>query len=221
MTLPREFSARAFRPTRRVALAWAAAATALSVGGVTRAAAADRAEPAVGAPAPAFEAVDSKGRRVRLADFAGRTVVLEWTNPECPYVAKHYVAGHMPRLQKAAKEAGVAWLMVSSAQPGGVGYLADIEAEELLEARQAVPGHFLLDHDGRMLDAFGVSVALTMAVIDPAGRLAYYGAIDDKPLARPEEVDGARNYVREALAAVARGEVPKPARTRAYGCVAR
>ena len=186
-----------------------------------RVAAADRAEPTIGAPAPAFDVRDSKGARVRLADFIGKTVVLEWTNPECPYVAKHYVAGHMPRLQRQAAADGVVWLMVSSAQPGSVGYLDDIEADELVDARKAAPARFLLDRDGSMLDAYGVSVALTMAVVDPAGRLAYHGAIDDKPLARPDEIDGARNHVRDALAAIARGEAPKPAKTRAYGCVAR
>ena len=177
--------------------------------------------PTVGGPAPGFVEPDSAGRTVSLAQFKGRTVVLEWTNPECPFVAKHYTSGNMQALQREATAAGVVWLTVSSAQPGHVGYLDELEAADLIEQRKAAPTHFVLDRDGKLMAAYGVSVALTMAVIDPQGALAYYGAIDDKPTAKPEDVTGAHNYVRAALAAVAGGAKPKPAQVRPYGCVAR
>ena len=175
----------------------------------------------VGAAAPTFTAESSDGKRVSLAEFRGKTVVLEWTNPDCPYVAKHYSGGSMQALQRDATAKGVVWLTISSSAPGNVGYLDALEAAELVETRQAKPTHMLLDRDGKMLDAYGVSVALTLAVIDPRGVLAYYGAIDDKPTAKPEDVAGARNYVREALTAIAAGQPVKPAQTRPYGCVAR
>jgi hypothetical protein len=177
--------------------------------------------PRVGAPAPAFQAADADGRLITSAALAGKTIVLEWTNPECPYVAKHYLSGAMQALQAEMTSRGVVWLSISSAAPGQVGYLDALEAGALVDARKAKSTHFLLDHDGRMLADYAVPVALTMAVIAPNGALAYYGAIDDKPSAKLEDIPGARNYVRAALETVARGEKPSPAQTRPYGCVAR
>lgn len=189
--------------------------------GLALASAAMAADPTfkVGSAAPPFTAESSEGRRVSLADFRGKTVVLEWTNPECPYVAKHYVGGGMQALQGEAAAKGIVWLTISSSAPGNVGYLDALEATELVETRKAKPTHMLLDRDGKMMEAYGVSVALTMAVIDPKGVLAYHGAIDDKPTAKPEDVAGARNYVREALVAISAGQPVKPAQTRPYGCV--
>ena len=112
----------------------------------------------VGTSAPAFTAESSEGRRVSLAEFRGKTVVLEWTNPDCPYVAKHYVGGSMQTLQREAATKGVVWLTVSSAAPGNVGYLDALEAAELIETRKARPTHMLLDHDGKMLEAYGFNV---------------------------------------------------------------
>ena len=172
----------------------------------------------VGHLAPAFEARDVDGKMIALSQFKGRTVVLEWTNPECPWVAKHYVSSNLQSLQADAASKGVVWLTVSSAAPGNPGYLDALEAAALVDQRQAKAAHFLLDRDGRMLRDYAVSVALTLAVIAPDGRLAYYGAIDDQPNARAEDVAKARNYVRAALAAVANGEMPSPAQTRPYGC---
>jgi peroxiredoxin len=177
--------------------------------------------PRVGGAAPAFTARDMSGRTVSLSSFAGRTVVLEWTNPECPYVAKHYNSGAMQALQAAARTRGVVWLTVSSAAPGQVGYLDELEAAALTDARKANPAHVLLDYDGSLLASYAVPVALTMAVIAPDGRLAYYGAIDDKPTSKPEDIVGARNYVQAALDALARGDAPSPSQTRPYGCVPR
>jgi hypothetical protein len=162
--------------------------------------------PRVGAAAPAFQAADADGRLITSAALAGKTIVLEWTNPECPYVAKHYLSGAMQALQAEMTSRGVVWLSISSAAPGQVGYLDALEAGALVDARKAKSTHFLLDHDGRMLADYAVPVALT---------------IDDKPSAKLEDIPGARNYVRAALETVARGEKPSPAQTRPYGCVAR
>jgi hypothetical protein len=177
--------------------------------------------PRVGAPAPSFDVRDSAGGRTLLSALKGKTVVLEWTNPECPYVEKHYSSGNMQALQREAIAAGTVWLTITSAGQGNVGYLDALEAAALNDERKSAPSAFLLDHNGRMMSDYAVPVALTMAVIAPDGRLAYYGAIDDKPTSKVEDVPGAKNYVRAALAAVAKGETPKPAQTRPYGCVAR
>jgi hypothetical protein len=177
--------------------------------------------PRVGSTAPAFDVQDVTGNRVTLSALKGKTVVLEWTNPECPYVEKHYSSGNMQALQREAIAAGTVWLTITSAGQGNVGYLDALEAAALNDERKSAPSAFLLDHNGRMMSDYAVPVALTMAVIAPDGRLAYYGAIDDKPTSKVEDVPGAKNYVRAALAAVAKGETPKPAQTRPYGCVAR
>jgi peroxiredoxin len=189
--------------------------------GANVAALADTPAARVGTPAPAFAVNDSEGRLVSSQGLLGKTVVLEWTNPECPYVDKHYGSGNMQALQREATANGVVWLTISSAAPGNMGYLDALEAAEMVATRKAAPTHLLLDHDGRMLTAYGVNVALTMAVIDAKGALAYFGAIDDKPTAKLSDIPGARNYVRDALAALAGGQPVKPAQTRPYGCVAR
>jgi AhpC/TSA family len=175
----------------------------------------------VGAAAPDFSVADHNGRAVALTDLRGKTVVLEWTNPECPFVAKHYVTGNMQALQADARSKGVVWLTLSSAAPGNMGFVDGLEAAALMDARQSMPSAFLLDRDGRVMADYGITVALTMAVINPQGVLAYHGAIDDRPTAKPEDVAGAQNYVRAALSAVQAGLPVKPSQTRAYGCSAR
>lgn len=177
--------------------------------------------PRIGEPAPPFSVKDLDGRTVTLDQFKGRTVVLEWTHPECPWVAKHYTTGNMQALQTEARSRGVVWLTVSSGAPGNVGFLDELEAAALQEARGARVDHLLLDHTGSMRDAYAIVVALTLAVIGPDGRLAYWGAMDDRPTTKPADVAGAHNYVRAALAAVARGDKPSPSQTRPYGCTSR
>ncbi len=174
-----------------------------------------------GTAAPDLSLIDAKGQAVSLAAFRGKTVVIEWTNPECPYVRKHYDSGNMQALQRDVTGAGAVWLTISSAAKGNVGYLEDLDAQAFMDDRKSAPTAFLFDRDGAVMERYGVQVALSMYVVDAKGMLAYAGAIDDRPTAKPEDVKGARNYVREAVAAVARGELPKPAQTRAYGCVAR
>jgi peroxiredoxin len=176
---------------------------------------------AIGAPPPALKARDINGAEIALSDFKGKTVVIEWTNPECPYVKKHYTTNNMQSLQKDATAAGAVWLMVSSAAPGKNGYVNELEAASWLESQKAKPTAFLQDPTGTIADAYGVKLALHMFVVAPDGRLAYAGAIDDKPTSKPDDVKGARNYVRDALAAVASGKAMQPAMTRPYGCYAR
>ena len=176
------------------------------------------AEPVIGEPAPAFSAVDSKGDRHSLADFRGKTVVLEWTNHECPYVQKHYATGNMQALQREATADGVVWLTLISSAPGKQGHVSASEADKLTAERDAAPTAVLFDPDGAIGQAYAARTTPHMYVIDASGTLVYMGGIDDRPTSNHADVEGARNYVREALGALAAGESIAAQKTRAYGC---
>jgi peroxiredoxin len=202
--------------TRRqalTALAASAAASALTSPGVPA-----RAAVQSGSPAPDFTATDTKGTQHTLTAYRGKTVVLEWTNHECPYTGKHYATGNMQALQADATAAGVIWLTVVSSRPGEQGYVDAAQADRLTASRKAHPTAVLLDPSGRLGHLYGARTTPHMFVIDAAGTLVYMGAIDDRPTANPASVKGARNYVREALDAVAAGRPVAVAATRPYGC---
>ena len=171
-----------------------------------------------GKPAPEFSATDSNGKTQKLADLKGRTVVLEWTNDGCPYVRKHYGSGNMQALQKAAADKGVVWLTVISSAKGEQGHVDGAGANKLTTDRKAVPAAVLLDPAGTIGRAYGAKTTPHMYVIDKDGRLVYNGAIDDKPSSNAGDIKGARNYLTEALTAVAEGKPVAVASTRAYGC---
>jgi len=172
----------------------------------------------VGEAAPAFTALASTGKSVSLASYRSKIVVLEWTNHECPYVRKHYETGNMQALQKEATGQGVVWLSVISSAPGEQGYVSPAQANELTQSRGAAPTAVLLDPKGTVGRMYGATNTPHMYVIDEAGVLRYAGAIDDRPTTRKSDVQGAHNYVRAALHAVAAGQpVPAPV-THAYGC---
>jgi hypothetical protein len=176
------------------------------------------ATPDTGKPAPAFSATDSRGQTVTLADFKGKTVVLEWTNHDCPYVRKHYSGGNMQAIQRDAAQDGVIWLQVISSAPGLEGHVDGKQAEALNAQRSAAPGGILLDPDGKIGRQFAARHTPTMAIIDGVGQLAYYGAIDDNSNWHPDTIKGARNHVRMALADIKAGQAVSVAKTRAYGC---
>lgn len=176
------------------------------------------AQVAIGAPAPDFTATDSKGRSVRLADYRGRIVVLEWTNPGCPFVRAHYDSGTMPAVQAEAKTAGVVWLSINSGAPGKQGHMTGAEAEAQMARDKAVPTAYLLDPAGSIGRRYGARTTPHMYVIAADGRLAYEGAIDDRPTADPEDAKAATRWALNAVKAVKAGRKPDPAQTRAYGC---
>jgi hypothetical protein len=172
----------------------------------------------IGAPAPNFTATDSNGKKHSLSDFKGKTVVLEWTNHECPFVKKHYETNNMQKLQKSATSQGVIWLSVVSSAPGKQGFVNGAKANELTKSRNASPTAVLLDPDGTLGKLYGARTTPHMFVIAPNGNLAYMGAIDDKPTANKDDVATAKNYVAEALSAIKAGKpVPTPT-TQPYGC---
>ena len=172
----------------------------------------------VGEPAPAFTATTTTGPSASLGDYKGKIVVLEWTNHDCPYVRKHYDTTNMQALQKEATGQGVIWLTVISSAPGTQGHVSPGEANELTGTRKAVPTAVVLDAKGAVGKMYGATNTPHMYVVDKSGVLVYAGAIDDKPTTRKSDVQGAQNYVRAALQAVAAGQPVKTPVTRAYGC---
>jgi peroxiredoxin len=176
------------------------------------------AAPTPGQPAPAFKAVDADGRTRSLADFRGRTVVLEWTNNGCPYVGKHYGAGNMQATQKQAVGDGAVWLTIISSAPGFQGYLTGPQARQWKAKVGAHATAVLLDPSGAVGRLYDARATPTMVVIDKAGRVAYMGGIDDRPYSDPASLEGAKNYVLAALSDLKAGRpVAEPA-TKAYGC---
>ena len=176
------------------------------------------AKPEVGQPAPAFSVADTTGKTWSLADLAGKGLILEWTNHDCPYVQKHYGSGNMQALQQEARDAGYVWLSVISSAPGKQGHVSAAEADELTEGRGAAPTAVLLDVDGAMGRAYGAKTTPHMFVIDGAGTLVYMGGIDDRATTDPADVEGAENYVRLALTDLAAGKAVSNPATRPYGC---
>jgi peroxiredoxin len=174
--------------------------------------------PKVGAAAPAFTATSSTGQPWNLTDLQGKLVVLEWSNHECPYVRKHYDTGNMQALQREATGQGVVWLTIISSAPGTQGHVSRAEADELTTTRKAAPSAVLFDPSGTVGRLYGATNTPHMYVIDRRGVLVYAGAIDDRPTTRRADVQGADNYVRAALQAVAAGQPVKTPITRAYGC---
>lgn len=174
--------------------------------------------PEIGKPAPAFTAVDSNGKSHALADFKGKTVVLEWTNDGCPYVKKHYGAGNMQKIQKDLTGEGVVWLSVISSAPGKQGHVDGKGANALTASRGAAPTAVLLDPTGKVGRAYEAQTTPHMYVIDAKGTLRYMGAIDDQPNTDAATIKGARNYVREAVAALKAGKPVEVTATDPYGC---
>jgi len=171
-----------------------------------------------GRAAPEFSVTDTKGVRHALAAYRGKTVILEWTNHECPYTVRHYATGNMQALQTAATASGAIWLTVISSRPRTQGYVEAAEADGLTTSRNARPTGVVLDPQGQLGRLYGARTTPHMFIIDGSGVLVYMGAIDDRPSAGHASVKGARNYVREALDAIAAGRPIALASTRPYGC---
>lgn len=172
----------------------------------------------VGQPAPAFELVDSTGQTRSLADFAGKTVVLEWTNHGCPFVKKHYGARNMQAQQRDATAADVVWLTVNSSAPGQQGHVDGAAAERIRADASAVQTAYLLDPEGTAGRAYGAKTTPHMYVIDPGGVLRYAGAIDSIPSADVADIAKATQYVPQALAQLAAGQPVSVQVSRPYGC---
>jgi len=168
--------------------------------------------------APDFNLKDSKDNSQKLSTYAGKFVVLEWLNPECPFVKKHYSGGNMQKLQKEYTAKGVVWLSIISSAPGKQGHCTGPQAEANRKDMGASPTAVLLDPSGDVGQKYGAKTTPDIFIINPAGNIIYAGAIDSIQSTNPSDCAKATNYVRETLdAALAGKPVPTP-QTKSYGC---
>ena len=172
----------------------------------------------VGQPAPAFTLTGTDGQPHTLSEYAGKYVVLEWLNHDCPFVRKHYGSGNMQKLQKKWTGQGVVWLSINSSAPGKQGNYPPEEANELTKQKGAAPTAVLLDPDGAVGRAYGARTTPHMFIVDPKGELIYAGGIDDKPSTDPADVGTARNHVDQALTEALAGKPVTVATSPPYGC---
>jgi len=168
----------------------------------------------VGQPAPDFTVTDIDGRSHQLSNLKGKTVVLEWVNPECPFVVRHYGTGNMPSLQKAATADGVVWLTINSAAKGEQGDYEPAKIKAWLSKNGAASTAYVRDQDGKVGKLFQAKTTPHMFVINPEGVLIYDGAIDSSPRGASD----AENYVKAALTAAKQGKLPAKTTSEPYGC---
>jgi len=172
----------------------------------------------VGQPAPDFKVRDTSGKEQSLSAYKGKFVVLEWTNPGCPFVRKHYDSANMPATQKAAEAKGAVWLTVSSTSKDASDYKQPSDLDAWLKSKGAAPTAVLMDDDGKIGHAYGARTTPHVFVIDPSGKLVYAGAIDSKASANKEDVKTATNYVSVALGEAMAGKPVSKATSEPYGC---
>ncbi|NMG67799.1 redoxin domain-containing protein [Azoarcus indigens] len=172
----------------------------------------------VGQPAPDFTASGTDGKRHSLADYRGKYVVMEWVNPGCPFVRKHYSSGNMQTTQQEATRAGAVWLTINSTAKSSGDYLSAADMGQWMSEQKAAATATLLDTDGKVGMAYGAKTTPHMYIIDPQGKLIYAGAIDSKPSAKVEDIATATNYVRTSLQEALAGKPVSQANTKAYGC---
>lgn len=176
------------------------------------------ASPKVGEAAPDFTLSDLSGKPVKLSDFKGKYVVLEWTNPHCPYVGKHYDTGNMPGLQKGYTTKSVAWLVINSTHAKHSEYMSEANMTKWLGDKKASPTLTLLDKDSKVGRLYDARTTPHMFVVDPGGKLIFAGGIDDKRTYRHEDVKTAKNFVRAALDESLAGKPVSVATATPYGC---
>lgn len=176
------------------------------------------AAPTPGQPAPDFALPDVSGKPVKLSELKGKTVVLEWVNPDCPYVRKHYDSANMPGLQKEFGAKQVVWLAINSTREGHSEFKTPQQMQSWMKQTGGQPTATLLDRDSKVGRLYGAVTTPHMYVIDPKGTLVYVGAIDDKRSTNPADVKTAKNHVRVALGETMAGKPVSNASTTPYGC---
>ena len=176
------------------------------------------ADAVIGSPAPEFSLPDTNGKTHSLSEFKGKFVVLEWNNPDCPFVRKHYDTGNMQRLQKEFTEKGVMWLAIDSSTDGKQGDYSAAEHNKILVERGSNVTALLLDLDGKVGQTYGAKTTPHMFVINPEGNVIYNGAIDSDPRAEDPKAGGVENYVESALNQAMAGQPVAKSTMPPYGC---
>jgi peroxiredoxin len=174
--------------------------------------------PPVGSAAPDFSLTDANGKTHSLSQYKGKYVVIEWFNPECPFVKKHYGSGNMQKLQQQYTGKGVVWLTIDSNAPGTEGNISPEQAEKITASWKTHQTALLLDPEGKVGRAYGAKNTPNMVVIDPEGKIAYQGAIDSKATPNPADIPNSTNYVKAALDESLAGKPVTTPQTKPYGC---
>jgi peroxiredoxin len=169
-------------------------------------------------PAPVFKAAAASGGEISLDQYRGKTVVLEWTNHQCPYVKKHYESGNIQSLQKDATGKGIVWLQVISSAPGKQGYVDAPAAVKLNAERGAAPTGTVLDPEGKIAKQYEAVTTPHIFIVNPEGKLVYKGGIDSIQSNKKDDIAKADNYVKLALNDLAAGKKIAQASTQPYGC---
>ncbi|AMO23491.1 thioredoxin family protein [Ramlibacter solisilvae] len=177
-----------------------------------------QAAPAVGQAAPDFTLKDTTGRTVKLSDYRGKYVVLEWTNPGCPYVKKHYNSSNMQATQQDAIGKGAVWLSINSTNETAWDYMEPGKFVAWQQEKKARPTATLMDEEGTVGRAYGARTTPHMYIVDPQGGLVYAGGIDSIPSSSPDDIPKAVNYVKQGLGEAMAGKPVSQATTRPYGC---
>lgn len=171
-----------------------------------------------GTAAPSFTLTAATGASVSLSSFAGKTVVLEWVNFDCPFVKKHYGSGNMPKLQSEWTGKGVVWLSINSSASGKQGHFAGEALTQRIASEKAVPTHYLVDGDGAVGKAYGAATTPQIVIIDGKGVVRYHGAIDSIRSADAEDIPKSINYAAQALSELAAGKPVSVPQSKSYGC---
>jgi peroxiredoxin len=174
--------------------------------------------PPVGSNAPDFSLTDSNGKTHSLSEYRGKYVVLEWFNPECPFVKKHYGSDNMQKLQQEYTSKGVVWLTIDSNAPGTEGNITPEQANKIMASWKTHQTALLLDPESKVARSYGAKNTPDMIVISPDGKIVYEGAIDSKPTPNPNDIPNSTNYVKAALDESLAGKPVSNPSTKPYGC---
>jgi len=174
--------------------------------------------PPVGSAAPDFSAPDASGKTQSLSEYKGKYVVLEWFNPECPFVKKHYGSDNMQKLQAEYTGKGVVWLTVDSNAPGTEGNINAEQAQKIMKQWNTRQTALLLDPESKIAKLYGAKNTPNMVIISPEGKIVYEGAIDSKATPNPADIPSSTNYVKNALDESLAGKPVSNAQTKPYGC---
>ena len=174
--------------------------------------------PPVGSGAPDFSLPDANGKTHSLSQYKGKYVVLEWFNPECPFVKKHYGSDNMQKLQTEYTSKGVVWFTIDSNAPGTEGNITPEQAQKITSSWKTHQTALLLDPDGKAGRAYGAKNTPHMVIINPDGKIAYEGAIDSKASPNPADIPSSTNYVKAALDESLAGKTVSTPQTKPYGC---
>ncbi|MEP7234708.1 MAG: redoxin domain-containing protein [Ignavibacteriota bacterium] len=173
--------------------------------------------PAIGAKAPDFTLHDRDGKQVKLSDFKGKTVVLEWINEGCPFVKGHYENGHIPSMQQVYTAMGVVWLTINSTRPDHPEAFNAAASKEFLTKWHSKATAHLMDEDRTVGHLYGAKTTPHFFIIDQSGKLRYQGAVDDD-----RSTDGGKkssiNYVLKSLDGLMAGQTLETTSTQPYGC---